>query len=126
MRLLIPFPTPSLNQYLAMHWRTRAKLKSKMLMAVLTQHTVAARVGWSRNWVVFAVGLDKKALVRITRYGSRMLDDDNFRGGAKPLVDALKDAGLIVDDSPKWMTAEYKQVKCTRKEAWTEVEVTYP
>ena len=50
-----------------------------------------------------------KVEVVIERYGRRMLDDDNFRGGLKVVIDALKDVGLILDDSPKHITTKATQ-----------------
>lgn len=44
------------------------------------------------------------AIVRIVRYGANLLDEDNLRGGMKPVIDALKAVGLIVDDSPRHIT----------------------
>jgi hypothetical protein len=36
-RFAIPFATPSLNQYLSMHWTKRSALKKQIAMAVLVQ-----------------------------------------------------------------------------------------
>lgn len=33
------------------------------------------------------------------RYGKRLLDHDNFTASLKPVVDGLKHAGIIVDDT---------------------------
>ena len=60
----------------------------------------------------------------VTRHSSRSLDYDNFIGGCKPLLDALVREGLLFDDSPQWLEAEYRQEKCARIDARTEVEVT--
>ena len=46
----------------------------------------------------------RHAHVEVTRFGTRSLDDDNFRGGLKSLLDALKDYRLIADDDAKHMT----------------------
>lgn len=43
-------------------------------------------------------------------------DIANLIGGAKPCIDGLKDAGLIVDDSDKFMRAEYHQYTVSRGE----------
>jgi Holliday junction resolvase RusA-like endonuclease len=51
----------------------------------------------------------RKMSVVITSYRKRLLDLDNLVGGAKPLIDALCDMGLIVDDSPDWLDLEVKQ-----------------
>ncbi len=70
----------------------------------------------------------KKCLSRleITRYGSRILDKDNYHGGVKSLMDSIKEKGLIVDDSPKWCDIIFnEQVKCKRNQEKTEVEISY-
>ena len=59
----------------------------------------------------------------ITRYGSRMLDADNLAGGCKPLIDAVRRAGLIADDDPKSVEIVFAQHPCKRGDERTEVEV---
>ena len=44
-----------------------------------------------------------------TRYGVKMLDADNLASAFKPVLDGLKDAGVIVDDAERWITVEYRQ-----------------
>ena len=50
--------------------------------------------------------------------GQRELDYDNLVGGAKSVLDAMKEAKLIRDDSPKFVRVRYLQAKeakaCTR------------
>ena len=53
------------------------------------------------------VGVPKK--VKIISYRKRKCDKDNFEGGLKLLIDALKYIGLIFDDSPKWLKLEAQQ-----------------
>lgn len=48
--------------------------------------------------------------VRITRFGSKLLDPDNL-GGAKLLIDELRYAKLIADDCPASIELELVQVK---------------
>lgn len=50
-----------------------------------------------------------KRKVTIVSYRKRLLDYGNLVGGAKPILDALKKLGWIVDDSPAWVIEEYKQ-----------------
>ena len=66
-----------------------------------------------------------KRHVTLQRYGSRVLDLDNYYGGVKPLLDAMKKVGLIKDDREEWLTLEYlPQVKCKRGEEKIIIEVT--
>ena len=52
---------------------------------------------------------DRVMCVKFTCYRKRLLDDDNLRGGLKPVRDCLIAAGFIKDDSPKWGVFEYEQ-----------------
>lgn len=60
-----------------------------------------------RALVSFAVGSRtppaplSRASIRIVRHSHRMLDYDGLVGSMKPVVDALIDCGVIVDDSWK-------------------------
>lgn len=47
--------------------------------------------------------------VEVHRYSNRKLDHDNFVGGCKYLLDALVKAGVLADDSPQWVTVDYRQ-----------------
>lgn len=67
-----------------------------------------------------------RARLRITRFGCRLLDPDNLQGGVKPLVDCIKESGLIWDDSPDWLELDVRQQKVARKdEQRTEVEIIW-
>jgi len=59
----------------------------------------------------------------VTRYSSRPLDADNLAGGCKPLIDAIRRAGLIPDDDPKTVILEFAQHGCLKADERTEVEV---
>ena len=48
-----------------------------------------------------------RRLVRVTLCRRRLLDDDNPY--PKHFIDAIKEAGLIVDDSPRWCKIEVVQ-----------------
>lgn len=53
-----------------------------------------------------------RRMVRITRLFAgreREWDYGNLVGGAKPAIDAMVIAGLLVDDSPKWSDQAYHQ-----------------
>jgi hypothetical protein len=62
--------------------------------------------------------------IRITRYSCRPLDCDNYAGGCKPIIDQLRYAKLIRDDSPEDIEVEFKQVKVkTKTQERTEIEI---
>lgn len=58
----------------------------------------------------------------ITSYRAQLIhDQENLVGGGKALVDAMVHVGLMIDDSKQWVTIEFEQAKCTRKEERTEI-----
>jgi len=68
----------------------------------------------------------KVTRIRITRYSTRPLDCDNFAGGCKPIIDQLRYAKLITDDSPEDVEIQFSQVKLKHKDKQrTEIEITY-
>ncbi len=79
-------------------------------------------LNWKKRYLRELQGYDiyklkKRVKMRVIyeRYGSRTLDQENWFGGTKPLTDALKDLGLIVDDRQEWLEIEHRpQVKCKR------------
>ena len=64
-----------------------------------------------------------RTLVCLTRYSTGRLDQDNLYGGVKPLVDALRYAGIIGNDDPDSILLIVRQRKCARKDIGTEVIV---
>ena len=51
----------------------------------------------------------KRRSVLIERVGKKLLDVDNLAAGATGLVNALRYAHLIVDDSPRWCDLRFGQ-----------------
>lgn len=89
--LHIDEPIPSLNKTVGGHWSRQ--LQHRRRWQWLTRAAVRrAQIFVPPKWV--------RAKIRIERYGQRILDADNVRGGAKALIDALKYEEIIVDDSP--------------------------
>ena len=69
--------------------------------------------------------VSNRTYVRITRYSTRPLDCDNYAGGCKPIIDQLRYAKLIKDDSPEDIEVQFKQVKIkTKAEEHTEIEIS--
>lgn len=99
--LTIPELSPSLNKTLRLgHWSQHHKHRRHWAMLVLVAKSEA------RIW---AVPLLKRAKVIIERRGGRVMDQDNLVGGAKAIVDSLKDCGFIVDDKPKNVELDVRQ-----------------
>jgi len=61
--------------------------------------------------------------VRIVRCGNRLLDPDNLAGSCKALVDQLRYAGLIPDDSEKACQIEYNQLQVKKSQITTYVRI---
>lgn len=65
----------------------------------------------------------ERITLRITRRSARLLDADNFAGGCKPLIDQIRYAGLIPDDSPDKVEITFIQEKVKKAEEETIVEL---
>ena len=78
-----------------------------------------------RNYNLFAPKEKVKTTMTIQRFGSRILDLDNYHGGCKPLIDCLKEIKYIVDDRPEWCEIIFlPQVKTSRYFRKTEIEIS--
>lgn len=65
--------------------------------------------------------------MRFVGYRQRLLDYDNFAGGAKPLLDSLVQAAIIPGDSLHDIVVRYEQVQVRyRREERTEIFLTLP
>jgi hypothetical protein len=106
-------PTPSLNRFQRMHFRARARLRDQYVRIFRLHATAVTRARQHQYKHVY-----------VTRYGPRELDFDNLVGGCKPLVDALFRAGLIWDDSPRYVHIEYEQQRTPAKRSKTIVRIS--
>jgi hypothetical protein len=61
-------------------------------------------------------------VVRMTRYGVRLLDDDNVRGALKAIRDMVAQR-LRVDDASPLVAWEYAQATCKRGQEHVLVEI---
>jgi hypothetical protein len=65
----------------------------------------------------------KRISLRITRYATRLLDEDNL-SGAKLAIDQLRYAGIIPNDDPESTKIILDQIKVKHKtEERTEIEI---
>lgn len=78
------------------HWRNRTKDRDAWIAQVrmFGQHVPQATV---------------RRRVILTAYRKRRLDSDNLSHGFKHGRDALVRCGLLVDDSDRWCSFEYRQ-----------------
>lgn len=102
-RIVLPIATPSLNKLLGMHPMARHRLGKKLAIVVALCGRGTPK----------ATG---KRYLTIERHGKRELDKDNAYGGCKPLIDAIKRCGLIIDDNPANVELEVVQVKLAKGE----------
>jgi hypothetical protein len=64
--------------------------------------------------------------LRITRISCQPLDADNFAGGCKFLIDAIRRRGLIPDDDPQSVEISFRQIKAkTKAEEGTSITITF-
>lgn len=93
----IPMGTISGNKYLRMHWAARSRHNGEWERAI------------GFRWHQQSAKPEVRRLVIITSHRRKVLDDDNFRIGCKPIIDILTRLNLLRDDSPRWIFAQYYQ-----------------
>ena len=99
--LVLPLKIKSANEILRQHWATRRKSKQEYKLFIRNQMRL-------KN---IQKAECRKYNIKILSYRKRLLDYDNLVSGCKSLLDAMIDEGLIYDDSPDYIEAQYKQYK---------------
>lgn len=108
MILTIPRVPPSLNRN--KHWAAK-----HLEMRTWKQELDVLKRTWKP-----AKG---KVKVTITLHNARQYDRDNAYGACKPVMDAMKQLGMIVDDRAAYCDLTVKQEKSRRKDKRTVIEV---
>lgn len=96
----------STNQLERLHWAVKRKMRS--------------RLAWEIRFALLDAGYDvpreipppkpqPKMSVKIRAYRKRRLDPDNAFGGVKVIIDAMRDVGLLHNDSPRWIALDVEQ-----------------
>ena len=93
---------PSGNIRERLHWGARHRLGKRCRLALLTAG--AAILDGQLKLMAPA----KRRLI-ITRVGGRVMDAVNLGFAIKPLEDAIRDRGWLVDDSPTWCELDVRQ-----------------
>lgn len=85
--------TPSLNKWQRWHWLERKKFQDALC--------------WEIKIAAYPLNIPDSISdyrkVHIISYRKSLLDDDNFVGGLKPLLDSLVDLRFIYDDSDAYL-----------------------
>jgi len=113
IKIIIDKLTPSNNKLLRMHWRKRHQLNQEWRDEIYF---------WCMNNLKSITPKSEKKKVKIISYRKKLIDPDNFTGGLKPCVDALKYSRLIFDDSPEYLELETEQ-KIDREHQRTIIEI---
>lgn len=113
MKLTLDFLTPGLNGkdgLIRQHFRSAASMKVKLRVLFLSQKPRGH------------VPINYPVKVIYIRYTSRLMDWDNACSSFKHIGDALRQAGIISEDSPDIIHVfEPKQIKCRMNEQRTEI-----
>jgi hypothetical protein len=102
--LEIPIRTPSGNQLSGYHWRKRHRMKRDWYYCLLAAMRTAG------------VGPQTGAFdLAFERHAARNIDVDNAVAGLKAVIDAMVQAGLLVDDRPEYVRSiTVKQAKAAK------------
>lgn len=86
-----------------MHWTVKAKWKKaweeEVWSAVQEHKKELGKIPY------------KFAAITIYLYQTRLMDYDGAYSSVKPILDGLRYAGVIIDDSPKYVDLLVKQIK---------------
>lgn len=113
IRLELDLLPPSLTTYLRLHWAQKKKWRQDF--------------AWALRAALSEAGLElpdppaPKKRVRVTVHRIRLYDEDNLKGGCKPLWDGMRDIGLIRNDTPRWLRTEVEQKQS--RSPRTEIEI---
>lgn len=101
--LEIPRAPASPNEFLGFHWRHRKRNSD------LWQKEIRVALAAQQYF-----GIQKplnRAHVAIERRSRGQMDPDNLYGAVKPVIDALRYAGILLDDSPDHLELAVTQVR---------------
>jgi hypothetical protein len=127
----IPIVTPSQNKWQNWHWSKRHSWQQECLY-LWRSALNKARIGRKqlpnafqpeakpdkRKRLEAQTGVSVALEIRSFRHNT--LDHGNLVGGCKGLVDCLVQEGVLLDDSPDWLSDSYEQT-IDRKDKRTEI-----
>jgi Holliday junction resolvase RusA-like endonuclease len=118
LELRVAWLPPSPNQNRGEHWSVAAKNRKRARVEVWA--ALVSQGGWRGR-----VKADTPATVDYTVYTARgpLPDLDNSLARIKPVQDALVEYGLLVDDSPRWLT--HTSIQVARGTPSVLIRITY-
>lgn len=96
---------PSANKYQRMHWAVKKKLRTRFHAELFVASLESGKFGYPHAKMRVQINVHSKGAT------ARRLDPDNLWGGCKPLIDAMRDVGLIRNDSPKWLDLGVSEIR---------------
>jgi len=93
LEITVPVPTPSSNQWVWKHWSAYRDIKKDWLKRLHAASVHHCGLG------LFGKSIENASLT-IERFGLRELDEDNLKGGVKPVIDSLIQLGFLANDTP--------------------------
>ncbi len=114
-KITIPVVVPSINETINLHWGARDRLKKSYVAHI--QGAIHDQ-GMKINKLKRA----KRRRLMIYSFRKKELDRDNLYASHKFLIDAIKDLGLIWDDSEKYCDLRIFQLP--HPEQKTEIFIT--
>jgi hypothetical protein len=108
----VPMNVSALNK----HWRVRHKQKGVWMDEIVCCDYPTWGRRFAKQWAT-----DKRRIhLDVTIRRVRLFDRDNLYGSLKPVLDAMKAAGFLWDDSDKYLElGKVIQFKCSVKDART-------
>ena len=94
--------TPTNNDLLGLHWAARSRLRDEWYYLV----KVAAQ-----EFDIPLQGPEERRRVKIFSYRLQLADEDNLKGGMKPVIDALKNGNFIRNDDPESISQDIEQIR---------------
>lgn len=103
--LKLPYQRPPLHANQRLHWAAKARMtkRARELSALLARSEGIPACRQVRVRLLWCVS-DK-----------RRRDPSNIMPTQKPLVDGLVDAGVVPDDTPKWVQEEIPAIQLVEK-----------
>jgi hypothetical protein len=123
LRLRILRSTPSLNDWSNVRQRWRYREIRRQWQRAISEAVLEAREQTGRKVLPWPRPPKGVVQIHVTRYAPRRFDDDNFRGGLKPVFDGLKSLELIDNDGPANIEVTAEQVRSPYRvpATWTEI-----